>query len=147
MLPIDPEIQIKSTIKPGSIFLFADDDYLNSTPHYYVVLNHNPLKDTVLLLVCAVTLDGNVFCNIDNSPYPRETYVDVTPNQCSILRHVSLFDCNRVKERELAKLVDKLREKKLKHIGIIEHDVLKSLRTASIISPAIEENIKKLLRG
>ena len=147
MILIDPKIQIRATIKPGSVFLFADEDYHNSTPHYYVTLNHEPLSDNVILLVCSVTFDGDVFCNIENSPHAYETFVNVTAGQCSILKKDSMFDCNRVKEKTLDKLIEKLSNKELKIIGEIEKEIVDKLRKAAILSTAIEENIKKILRA
>ncbi len=145
-MQIDPAVQLKATIRPGSVFLFADADYSKSKPHYYVVLNHTPLKDKTLLLVCSVTLDNDMFCNIENSPYPYQTFVDVTPKQCTILKNNSVFDCNRVKERAIENLINKLSNKELKLIGYIETDVLNKLREAAIMSPAVENEFKILLQ-
>ncbi|MCK5061886.1 hypothetical protein KAR28_05040 [Candidatus Parcubacteria bacterium] len=146
MISTNPEAQIRAIIKPGSVFLFADEDYYNSTPHYHVTLNHEPFNDKIILLVCSLTFDSNVYCNIEKSPFPYETYVNVTPGQCKILKKNSLFDCNRVKEKTIDRLIEKLSNKKLKIIGEIEIEIVEELRKAAILSPAIEENIKKMLR-
>jgi len=147
MISINPEIQIRATIKPGSVFLFANEDYYNSTPHYHIALNKEPLSDNVILLVCAVTFDSDVLCNIDQSPFPDETYVSVTPNQCNLFNNISMIDCNRVKEKSIDKLIEKLSNNELKMIDKIEVELLEKLREATILSPAVEERLKKMLKA
>lgn len=146
MIYIDPSIKVKSTIREGSVFYFAGDGFKEKIPHYYVVLNSNPLTDEVLLLVFASSFGEGLYLKINNSPYPAETFIDVTPEQCSLLKRVSIFDCNRVFEKNIEMVVEKLSNNKLKICGCIEIEVLKRLRNGVLLSPAVTENVKNIIK-
>ncbi|MEW6488967.1 MAG: hypothetical protein AB1578_13755 [Thermodesulfobacteriota bacterium] len=51
MIFIPPEIRVGATLRPGSVFYFAEESHTGDTPHFFVVLNHSPRTDEVLLLV------------------------------------------------------------------------------------------------
>ena len=53
MIDIPPEVQIKATIKPGSVYYFSEDTFFSDEPHYFIVINKNPQSDIVILLVCS----------------------------------------------------------------------------------------------
>ncbi|MBU1179597.1 hypothetical protein KJ885_01500 [Patescibacteria group bacterium] len=142
---VDADKKIENVIREGSVFYFADDAFFNEKPHYYVVLNHNPLKDIILILVYASSFDSDIYLSIEDSPFPNETYIDVTPQECSIFNRVSIFDCNRVFERNIDIFIEKFRSRKLKSYGYIEKNILVRLRDAVLKSPAVAERIKKLL--
>ncbi|NQU77378.1 hypothetical protein HQ544_01635 [Candidatus Falkowbacteria bacterium] len=148
-MDIPPEIQIKSTIREGSIFYFTEESFNVDTPHYFVTLNHTPLKDEFLILVCAVTFDTKVYERIDRKmkclSSPKETFVDVKDEECVVLKKLTLFDCNIVIEKDVDTLVDKLSKGKLKMPGYIESDILKRLKNGVMKSPQVEIKIKKML--
>ena len=53
MIEIPPEVQVKSTIKPGTVYYFTEESFKSEEPHYFIVINHDPVNDEVVLMVCA----------------------------------------------------------------------------------------------
>ncbi|MFC1612340.1 hypothetical protein ACFL29_00630 [Patescibacteria group bacterium] len=142
----DAEKKIKSRIQEGSVFYFSDDRFTKDIPHYYVVLNKNPLKDIILILIFATTFDTNRFMQIENSPYPQNTYITLTSKECSILKKPSLFDCNFVLETNVGEIISKFSSGQLKISGEIDVAILDKLRLGVFKSPAVAEKVKKLLK-
>lgn len=149
LLEIPPEIQMKASIRQGSVFYFKEDGFKTEKPHYFVVLNNSPIEDNIIILVCAVTFDLDVFQKISkNLPYiPKETYVDVTVEECSFLSKTTLFDCNQVFQRSVDSLITKLKHKQLRQIGYIEEAVLERLTQGVLLSPKVTQEIKKIVKG
>ena len=143
---LDAEKKIKSRIREGSVFYFSDDKFIKDIPHYYVVLNKNPLKDIVLILIFATTFDTNRFMQIENSPYPKDTYITLTPKECSVLKKISLFDCNFVFETNIVEIISKFSSDQLKISGEINVTILDNIRLGVFKSPAVAEKVKKLLK-
>ena len=143
---ISPEIQIMSTIKEGAVFYFIEDSFKSKQPHYFVVLNPKPLIDPKLLLAVAVTLDIKAIERIERLPFPIETYVTVTKDECAFLKWPSLFNCNSVFERDLSILINKLENNSLKMLGYVDSGVLLRLRMAVLKSPVVTRNIKKIIQ-
>lgn len=52
-MEVPPEVAIKATIRPGSVFYFLEDTLTSDEPHYFIVINIDPLTDKTLVLVCA----------------------------------------------------------------------------------------------
>jgi len=145
---ISPEQKIKSTIRKGSVFYFIEDSFKTGVPHYFIVLNERPREDNTLLLVCVVTFDAKVYDRIDyaiNNNIPKETFVDMSPDQCSFLKNLSLVNCNKVFEKTLDVLMEKLGNGKLKICDYLEEDILKRIHCGVKISPLVDESFKKLL--
>lgn len=143
MIDIPPEAQIKSTIKPGSVFYFIEEALkFSEEPHYFIVINHNPITDRVILLVCASS-------QIQKVKRMRrsitDTIVEVAKREYPDFTKDSIIDCNGVFERSISTLVQKLKEGDLKAKREIDISIVEKLRKATIASPLVENNIKKLL--
>jgi hypothetical protein len=140
------ELQIKSTLVSGSVYLFKEDQFKDCDhQHYFIVLNQNPLSDRLLCLVWAKTLSESVFLRIDNSDLPSQTFVDIT-TKCEWVSHPTIIDCNQIIEKDINEIIDKLENKKLKIIGEVDKTILGKLIEGALASPLVERRIKKLLK-
>ncbi len=120
MIDIPPEIVINSTIKPGSVYYFPEDSFQSSEPHYFIVVNKDPVENTVILLVCASSQISKV--RKRRGLCPTNTLVEITPAEYTSFTCNSIIDCNSVLETSKSQLVDKLSQNKLQ-IMISEMDV------------------------
>jgi hypothetical protein len=50
MIDIPPDVQIRATLRAGSVCYFSEETHSTDTPHYFVVLNpsHSPIKSSSL---------------------------------------------------------------------------------------------------
>jgi hypothetical protein len=140
---IPPEIQIKSTIRVGSVYYFKEEALSSSQPHYFIVLNIKPRKDTVILLVCASSQIEKVIKR--RRTCPSNTLIKISPAQYPDFKFPSIIDCNIVFERTIDQLIEKLTNKKLRLKTEMKPDLVKKLRQGVFASPLIENRIKSLL--
>jgi hypothetical protein len=96
LVEIPPEVVIKSTIKAGSVYYFPDDSLHSPDPHYFIVVNINPLDDTVIILVCASSRIEKV--KLRRNLCPPMTLVEVTPDEYNDFSVLSIIDCNYIFE-------------------------------------------------
>ena len=93
MPDVPPDVVIRGTIQPGSVYYFRHDEFLHSTdPHYFIVINIDPTIEQVILLVCASTKKFKVFERSAN--FPPQTLVQVEPSQYTGFTYTSIIDCN-----------------------------------------------------
>lgn len=145
-MEIPPEIAIKNTIKPGSVYYFCEESFKTAHPHYFVVLNTKPLEDNLAVLVCAVTLDMKTIEAKERLGYKRgETLFDVAPSECPIFKHPTLFDCNVIFIKTLQVLIEKLNNGDLVLKGKISDELLEKLKIGALASRQVEHRYKKLI--
>ena len=145
MLDIPPEVQIRATIRPGSVYYFPEESFQSPEPHYFIVLNTDPQLDSVILLVCASSQIDKVRRRYKRI-CPIETLIEVTPVQYPGFTVNSIIDCNYVLEKSIDQLVEKLEQEKLKLKEEMNISLVGQLREGVISSPIVERRIKALLR-
>jgi len=137
-----PPLNIGTTVCAGSVYYFPENALSSPEPHYFVVLNKNPLTDAVLLLLCATSrLDG---ARARRHLRPN-TLVQVSPAEYPDFRTDSIFDCNNVFEistRELQQIYDSGR---LQVKGVMPPATLERLRDAVIESDLVDGETKDML--
>lgn len=135
---------IKSTIQAGSVYYYYEKAFKSPKQHNFIVININPSKDTVILLVCSST-------QIDNTrrlrkDCPSETLVEITPNQYSGFSKRSIIDCNDVSVRSIEEIADMLSRRKLQIKPVMGLRLVRKLREGVMLSNQISNRIKALLQ-
>jgi len=141
---IPPEVAIKSTLRPGTVFYFVADEIKSKEPHRFIVLNHDPQKDVLLILVSTSsqivhfkTLRGNC---------PGSTLVEISEKEYSGLTKPSIVDCNKVFLRTVDEIIAKWKNNELKLKDDISIEIVKKLRQGVLDSNIIEPYEKDILR-
>ena len=143
MVDIPSKIQIRSTIKPGSVYYFPEETFSSPDAHYFIVLNTKPLTDTILILVWARSNISKV--RKRRHMCPEETLIKITPRQYSGFSKKSIIDCNRVIEKTIEQLVEKLSEGKLRMKPEMDIALVNRLKKGVMRSTLIEQRIKIML--
>lgn len=96
---------IRSTIQPGSVYYFPDSCLSPSeAPHFFIVINLNPLTDNVLLLLCSHS-------NVEQIKRMRSlhpgTTVEIGPKNYRDFPRPSIIDCNTVFLKTIKELTAK----------------------------------------
>lgn len=145
-MEITSRIRILATIKTGSVYYFEEDELSSDEPHYFVILNKNPLTEEFFILVCASSNVEKRRRIIRLLGLPQETLVFVSPSECSIFSRDTVIDCNRVFEKGSEALIKKLDENKLKICTeVMPCDILQKLIAGVSASPQISPKIKLML--
>ena len=142
MINIPADVQLKASVKPGSVYYFPDEDLLSQDPHYFIVINNNPIADEVLLLVCSSSQTEKVKRRTRDFP---GTTVQVSRTEYAGFTVDSIVDCNWVFARRMEDLVQKLSNAKLKVLPEIDITIVKRLRKAVMRSPKVEAPKKRLI--
>jgi hypothetical protein len=141
---IPEDAGIKVSIRAGSVYYFAEETHTHSDePHYFVVLNVNPLTDEVLILVNGSSQIDNVRRRTFEH---KGTLVEVTNEEYPCFTEpISAFNCNDITKRTINELVGKLKRKELKLKPDMPGYVVDRLRCAVLNSPVIERKYKKII--
>jgi len=144
LINIPPEIQLKATIKPGSVYYFVEESFRKTKePHFFVVINHDPIENNIILLVYSSSMIENVKKRRRDCP---DTLVEVKKEQYEDFTKDSIFDCNEVLDKTMGKLVNKLENNKLKFKSEIDLSIVEKLREAVCKSEIVEDWIIELLK-
>ena len=143
MVMIPPEVQIRAAIKPGSVYYFPEASFTSPEPHYFIVLNHSPLVDTFLVLVCASSQIEKVKRRRLNCP--TTTLVEMTPTDYASFTKPTIIDCNEVHEHTIDDLVSMRSKYDLRTKPEMDAGIVTTLRQAVCASPLVTGKIKAML--
>ncbi|MBE9580123.1 MAG: hypothetical protein IMF18_00705 [Proteobacteria bacterium] len=142
MVEIPPEVQLKATVKPGSVYYFPDDALVSQDPHYFIVINNNPITDETLLLVCSSSQIEKVKRRTRDWP---ETTVEIKKTEYAGFTVDSIVNCNWAFSRKTDYLVQKLTDGELRMMPEMDIVIVEKLRKAIMRSPKVEAGKKRLV--
>jgi len=145
-MKIPSDIAIKSILKPGSVFYFIEESFPSQEPHYFVVLNHEPLTENLLLMVNATSNVADRRKWVARVGLPAKTLVEANHSKCNFLDKESVFNCNSPIIRPLQTLIEKYEDSKLGLKGNVTTAVLEELRQGIVASPLVDNNTKKMIQ-
>ena len=144
MPDVPPDVAIKATIRPGSVYYFRHESFKHSEdPHYFIVINLDPINEEVILLVSSTTRKYNIKQRYKN--FPQQTLVRVTSAQYSGFTYTSIINCNHVYSESLEGLISRLSDKRLLLKPEIDIGLVEQFRRGVLDSPTVIGRIKKQL--
>lgn len=143
MVKVPPQVALKGTIRPGSVYYFPHERFSSPEPHYFVVINVDPIIDEVILLVCASTKIANVRRQF--KACPDETFAVISPEQYSGFKSTSILNCNNVHKQSIDQLVERLSNGQLKLKPEMGIELVERLRQGVLASPTVTPETKELL--
>ena len=127
------DFKLRLSLREGSVYYFIHHSLTSPEPHYFIVVNSDPLAQKVLLLAVVTS-------QIDKVKLRRkaclETLVELTPAAFDVLTKPSIVDCNDLKEVPLAEFNARFVAKKIQYF---DKDLPAALRRA--IRKAIHASI------
>ena len=135
---------LKSTIKAGSVYYYNDPDLKSPYSHYFIVLNVDPSKDRIIFLAYSSHKISKV--QERRKGFPRETLVEISPDQYPEFSKKSIIDCNVILEKSIDMLANKFDQGKLKKKPLMGLRLVHKLREGAIHSSLVAEETKKLLQ-
>jgi hypothetical protein len=143
LISIPPEVAIKATIRPGSVYYFPEESFNTEEPHYFIVINIEPLTDRVVILVCASSQIDKI--KVRRNTCPSDTLIEIGTLQYCDFKVNSIIDCNYVLEKNIDQLIEKLKNGKLALKSEMDIKLVNQLRQGVLNSPVIERRIKEIL--
>ena len=93
------DLKLRLTLREGSVYYFAERHLTSPEPHYFIVVNSDPLAQQVLLL--SVVTSRMEYVKLRRKACP-ETLVEIAPDVFDVLKKPSIVDCNDLKAIPLA---------------------------------------------
>ncbi len=138
--------RISETIETGSVYYFEEEELSSDEPHYFIVLNKNPRAEEFLMLVCASSQVDKRKRIAKFLRFPEKTLVVVSPSEYPIFKKESVIDCNRVFEKTIQSLIDKLEKKQLKPCEkLMPKEIIQKLLSGMLASNQVSENVRKVI--
>ena len=111
MIDISPDARIKATIKPGSVYYFTEDSFGKTSPHFFIVINNDPLNDEALFLVCATSQIEKCKKRRKNK---QETLVEIKCSEYQDFTCDTIVDCNNIFIKSIDVIIEKMKNGNLK---------------------------------
>lgn len=135
-------LELRMGLRAGSVFYFQTRELNSPEPHYFVVMNRDPLGTRLLLLTIVTSKLDKV--RLRNRERP-ETVVEISPAEYDEFRVVSAIDGNVVLEKPLSDLADLVRRRQVRYHKDMPKPLFEKIRAAVLASPVLAEELKQLL--
>ena len=93
------DLKLRLSLREGTVYYFIHHSVFSPEPHYFIVVNSDPLTQKLLLLAVVTSQVEKVKLRRKACP---ETLVALTPKDFDVLTKPSIVDCNDLKEVPLA---------------------------------------------
>lgn len=134
--------EIRLTLRTGSVYYFVDRGLNSPEPHYFIVINSDPIGQEVLVLNVITSQVEKVRQRRSSLP---GTLVEIQPADYDELTKPSIVDCNNVFRRSLAELVEMNLHGAVVAKMQVPDEIIAALRAAVLTSPVVEQDIKDLI--
>lgn len=135
---------ITLTLRPGSVYYFEHRELSSAEPHFFIVLNSDPISQQILLMSVFTSKIDTQQRRIQRAGHPPETLVPITPTDYPELSLNSCVNCNKVFTKPLAELIAQwstLRKKPLD----LPLPILAKILNGIKLSPEVSEEEKQLI--
>lgn len=136
--PKDEEIFFK-----GSVFYCIDAELNSDKPHFFIIINNDPINDGEIYLVCASS-------QIEKCKNRRKvflnTLVEIKSFEYMHFTCDSIVDCNTIFIRTKTLIREKLRTGNMQQKSPMDVAIIKKIQRAAIYSGLIERYIKEKLK-
>lgn len=129
-------------VRPGSVYYFQARELSSAAPHFFVVVNREPVTTKVLLLTIVTSkVDKVRFRNRER----LHTVVEISPKEYDEFKLPSAVDCNVVLEKPLAELAGLVKRKEVRYHKDLPPEIFAKVKNAILSSPLVADELKLLL--
>jgi hypothetical protein len=136
---------IKVSLRPGTVYYFEHRELTSSEPHYFVVLNSDPLSQQVLLMSVFTSKVDKQLRGLKRAGHAEETLVKISPSDYSELSVKSCVNCNKVFSKPLVELISQWPNIRKKPSDL-SRGILDKILEGVELSTAVAEDEKALIR-
>lgn len=137
------DLKLRLTLREGSIYYFAERHLTSPEPHYFIVVNSDPLAQQVLVLSVVTSQVEGVKLRRKACP---ETLVELAPEILGVLKKPSIVDCNDLKQIALAEFNTRFVRREIHYFDKdLPLTLRKALRHAIHASVIVSAEVKALV--
>lgn len=138
-------LEIRLSLRAGTVYYMADRNLTSLQPHYFVVVNSNPLGDEILLLAVASSQIDSV--KRRRFREPDNTIVEISAADYADFTKDTIIDCNQVFTKSLIDLCEQWRRKEIVPKQDIPKEILARLQQGVLESRLVSETDKAKIGG
>lgn len=135
---------LRLTLRRGAVYYLQHRRLTSPAPHYFVVVDHNPAGDEVLVLLVASSKVEDV--KRRRQGLPAATLVEISPARYGEFSVPSIIDCNTWFSVSRGELLQKLQQGLAVEKAPMPEIVVAALRQGLLASPLVEEAVKMRVR-
>ena len=137
------DLRLRLSLREGSVYYFVERRLTSAQPHYFIVVNSDPLRQRVVLLA---VLTSNVRdARLRRANY-LETLVEFTPGESNVFTKHCVADCNDVFDMPLGDFNERFCAGEIEYFSKdLSREERRRLRTALHASPLLSLEVKALI--
>jgi hypothetical protein len=136
--------EIRLSLRSGTVYYMEDRALTSVQPHYFIVVNADPLADEVLLLTVASSQIDAV--KRRRAKEPVSTVVEISEHDYAEFTKASIIDCNQVFTKSLQDLCEQWRRKEIVSKWDVPKEILAKLQQGVLDSRLVSETDKEKIR-
>ncbi|MDD5141382.1 MAG: hypothetical protein PHY43_14120 [Verrucomicrobiales bacterium] len=135
-------MELRLGLRAGSVYYFQSRELSSGQPHFFIVVNRDPIGTRLLLLTIVTSKVDKV--RIRNHERPH-TVVEISPKEYDEFKALSAVDCNVVLEKSLSELAGLVRRKEVRYHKDLSPEVFAKIKAAVLASSLVADELKLLL--
>jgi hypothetical protein len=135
-------IELRIGLRAGSVYYFQSRELSSGQPHFFIVVNRDPIATKLLLLTIVTSKVDKV--RIRNRERTH-TVVEISPKEYDEFKVLSAVDCNVVLEKSLSELAGLVRRKEVRYHKDLSPETFGKIKAAILASPLVADELKLLL--
>lgn len=142
---VDIPIEIRLSLRQGTVYYMAERGLSSTEPHYFIVLNRKPLESKILLLLVASSQVEKSLKRITRKNLPPESLVVINDTEYDDFTKESSIDCNKLFNKSLEELCEQWKKKEVRAHKDLPRELVEKLIEGVMASPMISEEDKALI--
>lgn len=135
-------MELRLGLRAGSVYYFQSRELSSGQPHFFIVVNRDPITTKLLLLTIVTSKVDKV--RIRNRERPH-TVVEISPREYDEFKVLSAVDCNVVLEKSLSELAGLVRRKEVRYHKDLSPEIFGKIKAAVLASSLMADELKLLL--
>lgn len=137
------DLKLRLSLREGTVYYFTHHSLTSPEPHYFIVVNSDPLTQKVLLLAVVTSQIKTVKLRRKAC---SETLMELAPKEFDVLTKPSIVDCNDLKEVPLAEFNARFMAKEIQYFAKdLPAPLRRALRKAIHASIVVSDEQKALV--
>lgn len=135
-------LELRLGLRAGSVYYFQSRELTSELPHFFIVVNRDPIGEQLLLL----TIVTSNVADVRTRNHDRlHTVVEISPQEYNELTMLSAVDCNVLLEKPLAELVGLVERQEIRYHRDLPSELFDKIKTAILASRLVPDELKELL--
>ena len=135
-------LELRVGLRAGSVYYFRSRELTSERPHFFIVVNRDPIGSQLLLLTIVTS---NVADARTRNRNRLQTIVEITPAEYREFKVHSVVDCNVVLEKPLSELSGMVRRNEVRYHCDLPAEIFAKIKTAVLASPLVPDELKQML--